>query len=90
MLFLLPSCAARVIPYVMTWDGIVTILHRRYSQNIGLTDSTEAYIQGIVLKKTLESISFDYRRGLPEQDGRPDFGLAGADWREGAVTETAA
>ncbi|KAI4291501.1 hypothetical protein PAPHI01_0775 [Pancytospora philotis] len=37
--------------------------HRRHSTEIGLSDSVEAYIQTIVLKKTLESISFEYRRG---------------------------
>ena len=32
-------------------------------KEIRISDSVEAYIQTIVLKKTLESISFDYRRG---------------------------
>ncbi|KAL4720527.1 hypothetical protein ACJJTC_010844 [Scirpophaga incertulas] len=30
---------------------------------------TEAYIQSLVLKKTLESISFERRHGLEEDDG---------------------
>ena len=60
------NCATRIIPYVMSWDGIVTNIHRKYVQEIGLTDNIEAYIQSIVLKKTLESISLDYRRGEPE------------------------
>ena len=46
----------------MTWDGIVTKFHSKYSKEIGLSDKIEAYIQYIVLKKTLESISFEYRR----------------------------
>ena len=55
----------------MTWDGIVTRFHKKYSKEIGLTTKIEAYIQYIVLKKTLESISFEYRRGGPDgtQDG---------------------
>ncbi|KAI5177417.1 hypothetical protein PAEPH01_2471 [Pancytospora epiphaga] len=54
----------------MTWDGMVMNDHKQYSREIGLTDSVEVYIhiQTIVLKKTLESISFKYRRG-PTQGG---------------------
>lgn len=65
------NCDPRIIPYVMTWDGIVTKFHRSYSKEIGLTTKTEAYIRYIVLKKTLESISFEYRRGSedPYQGG---------------------
>ncbi|KAI5169304.1 hypothetical protein PAEPH01_0596 [Pancytospora epiphaga] len=33
-------------------------------KEIGFTDFVEAYIQTIGLKKTLESISFEYRHGL--------------------------
>ena len=40
----------------MTWDGIVT--NKKYSREIGISDSVEAYIQTII--QTLESISFDY------------------------------
>ncbi|KAI5169548.1 hypothetical protein PAEPH01_0802 [Pancytospora epiphaga] len=47
----------------MTRDGVVTNYHKQYSREIGFTDSVEAYIRTIVLKKTLESISFEYRRG---------------------------
>ena len=57
------GCKTRIIPYVMTWDGIVTRFHGKYSKEIGLTTKIEAYIQYIVLKKTLESMSFEYRRG---------------------------
>ena len=56
------NCKSRIIPYVMTWDGIVTRFHSKYSKEIGLTTKIETYIQYIVLKKTLESISFEYRR----------------------------
>ena len=65
------NCKTKIIPYVMTWDGIVTKFHQKYSKDIGLTTKIEAYIQYIVLKKTLESISFEYRRGGSDetQDG---------------------
>ena len=56
------NCKTRIIPYVLTWDGIVTKFHKSYTKEIGLTTKIESYIQFIVLKKTLESISFSYRR----------------------------
>lgn len=30
------GCTTRIIPYVFTWDGIVTKLDKSYSQQIGL------------------------------------------------------
>ncbi|KAI5168414.1 hypothetical protein PAEPH01_0106 [Pancytospora epiphaga] len=44
----------------MGWCGVVMSYHKQYLREIGLTDSIEAYIQTAVLKKTLESISFEY------------------------------
>ncbi|KAI5170023.1 hypothetical protein PAEPH01_1183 [Pancytospora epiphaga] len=32
------ECRMRIIPYVMTWDGVVTKYLRRYLKNIGITD----------------------------------------------------
>jgi len=52
----------KIIPWVMTWDGIVTKMHKHYLKEIGISNTIEAYMQSIVLRKTLESISFDYRR----------------------------
>ena len=43
-----------------------------YRNEIGISTKTEAYIQSIVLKKTLESISFDRRRGIEEEDGHKE------------------
>ena len=60
------KCKTRIIPYVLTWDGIVTKFHKSYAKEIGLTAKIQSYIQFIVLKKTLESISYDYRRGGEE------------------------
>ncbi|KAI5169268.1 hypothetical protein PAEPH01_0574 [Pancytospora epiphaga] len=39
------KCKTKTIPYVITWDGVVTNYHKQYSREIGLTDSVEAYIQ---------------------------------------------
>ncbi|KAI5176627.1 hypothetical protein PAEPH01_2398 [Pancytospora epiphaga] len=60
------KCKTKIIPYVITWDGVVTNYHKQYSREIGLVYSAEAYIQMIVLKKTLESVSFKYRPGLTQ------------------------
>ncbi|TBU12064.1 hypothetical protein CWI38_0914p0040 [Hamiltosporidium tvaerminnensis] len=53
-----------IIPYVMTWDGIVTKYHKSHLKRLEIPMNVEAYIQSIVLKKTVETISFDRRRGL--------------------------
>ncbi len=63
---LMYKCRTRMISYVLTWDGVVTTYHKKYVQMLALSTSTEAYIQSRVLKKTLESISLDYRRGIQE------------------------
>ena len=62
------KCKVKIIPYVMTWEGLVTKYHKKYSNEIGLQPKVEAYIQTLVLKKTLESISFERRRGVEEED----------------------
>ena len=62
------KCKTRIIPYVLTWDGIVTKFQKTYAKEIGLTKEIQAYIQFVVLKKTLESISFEYRRGGDETE----------------------
>ena len=48
----------------MGWRGI------NLSQEIGIPEIIEAYIQTRVLKKTLESLSFERRRGHGEDDSR--------------------
>ncbi|KAL4719725.1 hypothetical protein ACJJTC_004657 [Scirpophaga incertulas] len=65
-LSLIYKCKVKIIPYVITWDGLVTKYHKKYRKEIGIQPKTEAYIQSLVLKKTLESFSFERRRGLEE------------------------
>jgi hypothetical protein len=55
-----------IIPYVMTWDGVVTTYHKKYLKQLEVTPNIEAYIQSRVLKKTLETISFEHRRGIED------------------------
>ncbi|TBU05875.1 hypothetical protein CWI36_0560p0010, partial [Hamiltosporidium magnivora] len=61
---LIYKCSVEIIPYVMTWDGIVTKYHKSHLKRLEIPNNVEAYIQSIVLKKTVETISFDRRRGL--------------------------
>ena len=53
----------RIIPYVMTWEGITTTFHKKYRSELNLDSRTQAYIQARVLKMTLESLSMEARRG---------------------------
>jgi hypothetical protein len=69
------SCKVRIIPYVMTWDGVVTKYHKKHIKELGVTPTIEAYIQSKVLKCTLESISFDYRQGQEEKTERKPAGI---------------
>ncbi|KAI5171255.1 hypothetical protein PAEPH01_1599 [Pancytospora epiphaga] len=43
------GCRTRIIPYVMTWDEVVTKYYRRHLKNIGITGSyiqtTDDYIE---------------------------------------------
>ncbi|MGL5900071.1 MAG: hypothetical protein ACRCZW_10500 [Lactobacillaceae bacterium] len=47
----------------MTWDGVVTNYQKNNIKELKIQPSLEAYIQSVVLKKTLESISLERRRG---------------------------
>ena len=57
------KCKVKIIQFVMTWNGVVTKYHKKHSKEIDLQPELKAYIQTVVLKKTLESISFERRRG---------------------------
>ncbi|TBU12814.1 reverse transcriptase [Hamiltosporidium tvaerminnensis] len=72
---LIYKCSVEIILYVMTWDGIVTKYHKSHLKRLEIPMNVDAYIQSIVLKKTVEIISFDRRRGLEsglnaEESGR--------------------
>ncbi|TBT98097.1 hypothetical protein CWI37_1907p0010 [Hamiltosporidium tvaerminnensis] len=51
----------------MTWDGIVTKYHNSQLKKLEIPINIEEYIQSIVPKKTVETISFDLRRGLESE-----------------------
>ena len=47
------KCKVKIIPYVMTWEGLVTKYHKKHRNEIGISTKTEAYIQSLDLKKTV-------------------------------------
>ena len=51
---LIHECKTRIIPYVLTWDGIVTKYHAKYRKELAISDQIEAYIQSVALKKLLK------------------------------------
>ncbi|TBU13384.1 hypothetical protein CWI38_0449p0020 [Hamiltosporidium tvaerminnensis] len=61
---LIYKSSVEIIPYVMTWDGIVTKYHKTYVKRLQIPMNIEASIRSILLKKTVQTISFDRRRGL--------------------------
>ena len=71
------KCEVKIVPYVMTWDGVVTKCHKKYISELDVPRNVEAYIQSRVLRRTLESVSFEARRGLLEEgDGaRPEVAV---------------
>ncbi|KAF7684545.1 hypothetical protein TCON_0261 [Astathelohania contejeani] len=63
---ILYKAKTKIIPYVLIWVGVVTKYHRSYLKELGITPQIEAYIQSIVLKKTLETISLEHRRSIED------------------------
>ena len=56
--------AVNVIPFVITWDGVVTKYNKRFYTLIGINNKVLAYTQITSLKKTMESLSMNLRRGF--------------------------
>ncbi|KAM0685909.1 hypothetical protein COBT_002875, partial [Conglomerata obtusa] len=67
------KCKTRIIPYVITWDGLTIKFHRQYCRMLEMPAKTEAYIQTIALNQTLELISLD-RRSIIEEDKQFEVG----------------
>ncbi|KAF7675374.1 hypothetical protein TCON_2710 [Astathelohania contejeani] len=63
---ILYKAKTKIIPYVLTWEGVVTKYHRSYLKKLGITPQIEAYIQSTVLKKTLEIIFMEHRRCIED------------------------
>ena len=41
-LSLIYKCKVKIIPYVMTWEGLVTKYRKKYRSKIGISAKTEA------------------------------------------------
>ena len=69
------ACKFRVniIPCELTWEGLSDIYHKKYGKDIGLTPRIKTYIQTVILKKTLESITFERQRNVEEDDGQEEI-----------------
>ncbi|KAF7682786.1 hypothetical protein TCON_1999 [Astathelohania contejeani] len=48
---ILYKAKTKIIPYVLTWEGVVTKYHRIYLKELEITPQIKAYIQSTVLKK---------------------------------------
>ena len=46
----------KIIPYVITWDGFVSIFHTRHIKELGLPATVRGYIQSVVLRTTADII----------------------------------
>ena len=46
---LMYKCPTRIIPYVLTWESIVTRHHHAHAEAIGPTSRIKAYIQYLAL-----------------------------------------
>ncbi|TBU13810.1 hypothetical protein CWI38_0335p0050 [Hamiltosporidium tvaerminnensis] len=44
------QCGVYIIPYVITWDGIVTKYHEIYLKRLQISKNVEAHIKSIVNK----------------------------------------
>ncbi|TBU03656.1 hypothetical protein CWI36_0887p0020, partial [Hamiltosporidium magnivora] len=64
---LIYKCSVEIIPYVITWDGIVTKYHKTYLKRLQIPMNVEAYIQSIVLKKTRASMGVIMRSEMHEE-----------------------
>ncbi|TBT98007.1 hypothetical protein CWI36_2591p0010, partial [Hamiltosporidium magnivora] len=68
---LIYRCSVEIIPYVMTWDGIVTKYHKSHLKRLEIPMNVEAYIQSIVLKKTRASMGVIMRAEMDEEPTPP-------------------
>ena len=54
-----PGAEVKVIPIVITWDGLVTRYNQIYMEQLGISKKIQAYIQAQTIKRTCESILID-------------------------------
>ena len=62
------KCKTKIIPFVVTWDEIVTTYYIRHSRVLDVGDNIQSYMQSRVLKMTLETITLTSRQNGIEVD----------------------
>ena len=50
------KCKSKIIPLIITWDSVVTKYQKQHIKGLEIPKN----VQTKILKKTLESISFEY------------------------------
>ncbi|TBU04508.1 hypothetical protein CWI36_0754p0010, partial [Hamiltosporidium magnivora] len=68
---LIYKCSVEIIPYVMTWDGIVTKYHKTYVKRLRIPMNIEAYIQSIQVDNEEDDVKTENKKNilLPILDG---------------------
>ncbi|XP_029656213.1 uncharacterized protein LOC115230138 [Octopus sinensis] len=60
-LALIHKAKVNIVPIVLTWDAIVSKYYKQYQNGLKIEYPVRAYIQTIIMKKTLESMCIDYK-----------------------------
>jgi len=75
--YLANHCAAmykavntRIIPYVMTWEGLVTTFHEEYCKELRIDRRTEAYVQPGAQDDTREYLDGVSKRTTTDGESR--------------------
>ncbi|XP_029655769.1 uncharacterized protein LOC115229584 [Octopus sinensis] len=63
-LSILYDAKVKIIPVVLTWDGVVSRYFKNYMDKLSIEKATRTYIQSVVLKRTLESMVVEHRHGV--------------------------
>ncbi|XP_029656663.1 uncharacterized protein LOC115230664 [Octopus sinensis] len=61
---LIHKAKVKIVPIVLTWDGIVSTFFRKYMDLLKIKESVQAYIQTVGLKKTMESMIVEHKFGF--------------------------
>ncbi|XP_029656130.1 uncharacterized protein LOC115230029 [Octopus sinensis] len=63
-LSILYDAKVKIIPVVLTWDGVVSRYFKNYMDKLSIEKATRIYIQSVVLKRTLENMVVERRHGV--------------------------
>ncbi|XP_029654980.1 uncharacterized protein LOC115228549 [Octopus sinensis] len=63
-LSILYDAKVKIIPVVLTWDGVVSRYFKNYMDKLSIEKATKTYIQSVVLKRTLECMAVEHRYGV--------------------------